>query len=117
MSCPICKHDGTRRSRRQNLPDYILSAIGVYPWRCQSCKARFHARANPLSHTFHAHCAICGNIEVRRISADHIESRSASIWRTLRIPAFRCAPCRHKFFSILPPQPGAERGVELSSAD
>jgi len=102
MICPICKHDGARRSRRQNPVDYVFSVISVYPWRCQSCKARFHARPMPLSHTFHAHCAICGNIDLKRISGDYVETISAFVWRTLRIPAFRCDPCRHKFFSILP---------------
>jgi hypothetical protein len=24
------------------------------------------------------------------------------LWRSLGVPAFRCIPCRHKFFSVLP---------------
>jgi len=49
-----------------------------------------------------AHCAICGNIEVKRIASDLADGFAAPLWRTLGVPAFRCIPCRHKFFSVLP---------------
>jgi len=31
-----------------------------------------------------------------------VDGFSAVIWRTLGLPAFRCVPCRHKFFSLRP---------------
>jgi C4-type Zn-finger protein len=117
MNCPICKHEGARRSRRQTTADYILSVIGVYPWRCQGCKARFHARLMSLSNSLHAHCPICGNLALKRISPEHVTSLFGFLWRKLRIPAFRCEPCRHKYFSILPLHRQAEREVGLTSGD
>ena len=115
MNCPICKHVSARRSRRQTTADYILSAIGVYPWRCKSCRARFHARVMTLSNSLHAHCPICGNLALKRISSEHVDSLFGFVWRNLRIPAFRCGPCRHKYFSVLPLHQPAERGAEVSS--
>jgi hypothetical protein len=55
-----------------------------------------------------AHCSICGNIEVKRISPDLAEGLTAPLWRTLGVPAFRCIPCRHKFFTLLPLSKGVE---------
>jgi len=56
----------------------------------------------PLSHSLHAHCPICGNVSLKRISPDYVNSLTGPLWRFLRIPAFRCEPCRYKYFSILP---------------
>jgi hypothetical protein len=41
---------------------------------------------------------------LKRISPEYVDSVTAFVWRKLRIPAFRCEPCRHKYFSILPLQ-------------
>jgi C4-type Zn-finger protein len=51
-----------------------------------------------------AHCPICGNHELKRISADYVPGSMTFLWRLLQIPAYRCEPCRHKYFSILPLQ-------------
>jgi hypothetical protein len=53
-------------------------------------------------HVFSAHCSICGNLELKRISGDFVDNFTAPVWRALGIPAFRCIPCRHKFFSVRP---------------
>jgi hypothetical protein len=74
----------------------------VVPWRCPRCTKRFHARSSPLAHLLSAHCGICGNIEVKRISPELANGFAAPLWRSLGMPAFRCIPCRHKFFSVLP---------------
>jgi hypothetical protein len=55
-----------------------------------------------LSDSLHAHCPICGNLSLKRISSDYVDSLTGPLWRLLRIPAFRCEPCRYKYFSILP---------------
>jgi hypothetical protein len=84
------------------VPDYLFSLAGVLPWRCQSCESRFHARPVPLLTFFYAHCGICGNHELQRISAERVQGVTAILWRILGLPAVRCAPCRHKFFSARP---------------
>jgi hypothetical protein len=102
MICPICKQNGARRSRRQSLADYLVSALGILPWRCRECHARFHARLMPLNDTLHAHCPHCGNMELQRILPEYVESSFAPVWGLLGIPSYRCEPCRHKYFSLLP---------------
>jgi hypothetical protein len=56
----------------------------------------------PIAHLLSAHCSICGNLELKRISGDYATGLGAPLWRALGIQAFRCIPCRHKFFSIRP---------------
>jgi len=102
ISCPVCHAANSRRSKRRSVHDHLLGFAGVLPWRCESCEARFHARTMPLRLLFYAHCAICGNFELQRISADRVPHRTAIFWRILRLPALRCDPCRHKFFSVRP---------------
>jgi len=82
--------------------DYFATIVGSVPWRCSRCATRFRSRATPFTHLFLAHCAICGNVEVKRVSSELADGFGARFWRSLGVPAFRCIPCRHKFFTILP---------------
>ena len=102
MVCPTCKSKDTRRSRRQYAIDYFYSAFGIYPWRCRKCETRYHARLMSVSDLLHAHCPICGNPVLKRISGEHVNGPFAFLWRLLSIPAYRCEPCRHKYFSLKP---------------
>jgi hypothetical protein len=102
MLCPVCNSAECRRSRRRTLLDYFARVVGSVPWRCSRCSRRFRSRTTPFAHSLVAHCAICGNIEVKRIASDLADGFAAPLWRTLGVPAFRCIPCRHKFFSALP---------------
>jgi hypothetical protein len=112
MTCPICKKGDARRSRRQNAADYILGIFGVYPWRCYRCQGRFHSRLMPLGDALRIHCPICGNPDLKRISAEHVTTPLAFVWRFLRVPAYRCEPCRHKYFSVRPRRVNKRTEVE-----
>src|SRR3989475_12867586 len=101
-SCPVCHSANCRRSKRRSVLDYLFSLADILPWRCTSCELRFHAHPLPLRTFFYAHCGICGNLELQRISAEHVPGVMTRFWRVLRIPALRCEPCRHKFFSVKP---------------
>jgi uncharacterized protein with PIN domain len=70
-----------------------------------------------LSDTLHAHCPICGNHELKRISAEHVSGAFAFLWRWLSVPAYRCEPCRHKYFSVLPYRTRERELAQMSSAD
>src|ERR1700674_319925 len=100
--CPVCHSSSSRRSKRRTVLDYLFSLASTLPWRCESCGARFLARAVPLRNLFYAHCRICGNLELQRISAEYVPGVTSILGRILGIPALRCAPCRHKFFSVRP---------------
>jgi hypothetical protein len=41
MLCPKCGKDFVRRTLRKGLHEYILSAVYIYPYRCQLCAHRF----------------------------------------------------------------------------
>ena len=103
LYCPNCYSTNVRRSRRRSLADYLYYGLaGVLPWRCKASELRFHARHVPLRHLLYAHCRICGNQELQRISGEYVPGAAAFLGRLLGVRALRCAPCRNKFFSIRP---------------
>jgi hypothetical protein len=57
-------------------------------------------------------------MDLQRISSEHGMGLLAWVYRLLRIPAYRCAPCRNRFFSfrmyrrIIPAQHSVEPSVE-----
>lgn len=102
MICPACRAPGCHRSRRRSLMDFAAAFVGSLPWRCTRCGARFRSRGTPLSTRFSAHCKICGNQDLKRIAPEYVDGFSAPLKRLLGLPAYRCLPCRNKFFSIRP---------------
>jgi len=102
MICPACHAPGCRRSRRRTLKDFAAALVGSVPWRCSRCGTRFRLRLVPVSTKLSAHCAICGNPDLKRIAPEHVTGFLAFFKRLLGMPAYRCIPCRHKFFSIRP---------------
>ncbi len=100
--CPVCHSANTRRSKRRSALDYLFAFAGILPWRCEACAARFYSRLLPFRTLMYAHCSICGNLELQRISAERITGVTSTIGRLLGFQALRCAPCRHKFFSVRP---------------
>ena len=117
MNCPVCKSKNSRRSRRQGGMDFLFSVLGLYPWRCRKCEVRFYARRMSLSDSLHAHCPICGNPEVKRVSPEVVNSPLGFLWRRLPVPAYRCDPCRHKYFSIRPQRAGQEEVARMTPAE
>ena len=114
ITCPRCHSAKLRRSKRRSLVDYLVSAAGVLPWRCEKCEARFHARPVPFRFSLYAHCGLCGNPELQKIAPEHVPGASAFLGRLLGLPSLRCDPCRHKFFSIRPPLPEEHLAVQSS---
>src|SRR6266478_3532438 len=92
-SCPECHGSNCRRSKRRSVLDYLFSLAGILPWRCGSCELRFHARLLPLRTFFYAHCGICGNLELQRISAEHVPGVTSIPGRILGLPAHARQKC------------------------
>ena len=101
MICPRCHSESSRRSRRQRFSDFALSFLRLRPWRCRACDLRYFAWTVPIGYLPYVHCTKCGNLDMQRISSDYVEGVFAWIFRMIHIPAYRCAPCRHRFFSVL----------------
>lgn len=100
LICPVCHSDSPRRSRRRGFRDYLVGATRMRPWRCQMCDTRFYAWATPPGYARYVHCANCGNMDLQRISSEHGMGPFAWFFRLLGAPAYRCAPCRNRFFSF-----------------
>jgi uncharacterized protein with PIN domain len=48
----------------------------------------------------YAHCPRCGNFDLEHISRERVEAGTMiTVKRWLGFPAYRCDPCRHRFFS------------------
>jgi hypothetical protein len=80
---------------------------------------RFHARFVPLRRIVYARCGLCGNTDLQRIAPEKVSGAMSVAGRLLGLPALRCEPCRHKFFSLrplLPLQRPAEIAAENSAA-
>src|SRR5277367_3786788 len=116
MNCPACQATGCRRSRRRTVSEYLFSAVGILPWRCTTCKTRFHARAIPLRHLLYARCGDCGNLELQRIGGEKVLGVTSAVGRLLGLPAARCVPCRNNFFSLRPMLP-AEQVSAMTAQD
>jgi hypothetical protein len=100
LLCPACQSDSPRRSRRRSIKDYAVGATLLRPWRCRSCDLRFYAWAAPIRYVYYVHCGMCGNMDLQRISSEHGTGMFAWLFRLLRVPTYRCAPCRNRFFSF-----------------
>jgi len=100
LLCPDCHCDNPRRSRRRSVKDYVVGLARLRPWRCRACESRFYAWAAPVGYVGYVHCDKCGNMDLPRISPEHGMSAISWVYRLFRVPAYRCAPCRNRFFSV-----------------
>ena len=103
LICPRCQSSRCNRSHRRGAVDFALTALSLRPWRCRACEHRFFARIVPLTFSLYAHCPRCGNFDLQEIARNKVDSGSVvCLKRWLLVPAYRCAPCRERFFSIRP---------------
>jgi transposase-like protein len=40
--CPHCYSTDIHRSHRRNVTEQLLSALFLFPYRCQACQSRFY---------------------------------------------------------------------------
>ncbi len=103
MICPYCRCEECVRSHRRGIADWLAGVAALRPWRCIRCKSRFYGNAVALTFLRHAHCPRCGNLELQRIAKEWVvEGRLRWFFRSVNAPAYRCEPCRHRFFSFRP---------------
>lgn len=83
----------------------LATTAGLRPWRCRTCDNRFYAWRVAVRFVRFAHCPRCGNFDLQRLPRNRVE-QARLLWlkRFLGFPAFRCDPCRLRFFSVLPPR-------------
>jgi hypothetical protein len=42
MKCPKCKSESVSRSHRSGRRERLISRLWIFPFRCNSCRARFY---------------------------------------------------------------------------
>jgi hypothetical protein len=103
MICPQCRSGDCFRSRRKGALDFVFTLAACRPWRCHTCEKRFYAWRVALRFAVFAHCPRCGNFLLDHVDRDRVEDGTlVGTKRLLHFPAFRCDPCRLRFFSIRP---------------
>ena len=64
---------------------------------------RFYAWTVALPFARYAHCPRCGNFNLEHVARERVEQGTlVTLKRLLSFPAYRCDPCRQRFFSLLP---------------
>ena len=103
MICPQCRSADCYRSHRDGVRDFLNTFTGLRPWRCHTCDHRFYSWRVAFTFSWYAHCAKCGNFDLEYISRERVEQGTLmTVKRWLGVPAYRCDPCRMRFFSVLP---------------
>lgn len=103
MICPQCRSADCYRSHRGGVVDFFGTLVGLRPWRCHTCDVRFYAWRVAVAFSGYAHCPRCGNFDLEHIARDRVGPGAwVLIQRFLGLPAYRCDPCREKFFSLRP---------------
>jgi hypothetical protein len=103
MICPQCRSADCFRSHRSGVVDFLGTVLGLRPWKCDTCECRFFAGRVAVAFVRYAHCPRCGNFALDRIARDRVDKGTMLfLKRVLSFPAYRCDPCRERFFSSLP---------------
>src|SRR5271156_1355750 len=103
MICPQCRSGDCLRSRRGGIADFLATWILLRPWRCLACDVRFYAWRVAVAFSRFVHCPRCGNFDLDLIARDRVDEGTLVLAkRVLKFPAYRCDPCRQKFFSARP---------------
>jgi hypothetical protein len=91
------------RSHRSGITDFFATVMRLRPWRCGACDLRFYAWTVAVPFALYVHCPRCGNFDLQHVARERVD-QGTLLWvkRFLGFPAYRCDPCRQKFFSLLP---------------
>lgn len=81
----------------------MATVIALRPWRCATCDLRFYAWRVAVVFSRYAHCPRCGNFDLQEISRVRVaQGFLRGVKRLFGMPAYRCDPCRLRFFSMRP---------------
>jgi DNA-directed RNA polymerase subunit RPC12/RpoP len=104
--CDVCGSTSVRRSKRQSFSELVRMYLGIYPFRCMDCTARFWVSVWLVSKLPFAKCPKCLNVQLTVWPEKYF---APNVWRNLAIllgaRRYRCMPCRHNFVSFRPRLP------------
>jgi uncharacterized protein with PIN domain len=68
-----------------------------------ACQARFHAWNVAPRNLMFASCPRCGNLDLQKILKERaVDGTMVWLKRAANFSAYRCEPCRWRFFSLRP---------------
>ena len=101
--CDHCGSESVRRSKRRSFGELVRMYMGMYPFRCMDCNARFWVSVWLFSKLPFAKCPKCLNVQLTVWPAKYFAPnllRSFAIMLGAR--RYRCMPCRYNFVSFRP---------------
>ena len=99
--CPECGSRNIRISKSRRFSERIRSVIGVFPFRCRQCDARFLAGIWSLPAFPYARCPKCLRLELSTWSEKHYHPPiGTTIKLRLGATPYRCDACRCNFASF-----------------
>jgi hypothetical protein len=105
LTCGNCGSTSLRRSKRQSILELPRMLMGVYPFRCLDCDARFWVSVWLFSKLPFAKCPRCLSVELTTWPERYYHP---TIWCNLLMVfgahRYRCTPCRCNFLSFRPRQ-------------
>lgn len=103
LVCTSCGSENVRRSKRQSLWEIPQMAMGIYPFRCMNCSARFWASVWLLSRLAYAKCPRCLGMDLTTWPAKYFAPK---LWNKIATffgaQRYRCQACRKHFVSFRP---------------
>ena len=102
VSCPQCGSKQLRVSRLRGFGQRLRSILGILPFRCRQCEARFTAPIWHLAGIRYACCPKCYRMELSTWSEQYYHPPWMVVAK-LRLGAtpYRCEHCRCNFASFL----------------
>jgi DNA-directed RNA polymerase subunit RPC12/RpoP len=101
--CPLCGSADIRRSRRQSWREIPKMFVGVYPFRCLHCAARFFGNVWILATGGHANCPKCLRLDLKPSTKKEAQLTAPErMLMAMGAHMYRCVPCRLNFLSMKP---------------
>jgi DNA-directed RNA polymerase subunit RPC12/RpoP len=110
FTCSTCGSVNLRRSHSQSFADIPKMAMGIYPFRCLNCRARFWINIWLFSKKT---CAVCPHCLAMEVAPASLEGKRLSLLQKilLRMGArgYRCGSCNRRFLTFNRARPRAAK--------
>jgi hypothetical protein len=100
-TCPSCGGHSLRASKIRGAVERLRSFVGIFPFRCRQCGARFSTSLWDPGNWRYARCPNCLGTELSRWS-EHYYNAPPGLRMLVRLGAtrYRCEFCRRNFASF-----------------
>ena len=101
ITCPCCGSESLRTSKSRSLSETVLSAVGLFAFRCLDCDHRFRASIWRVRQLSYAKCPRCLRLDLSKWNTTHYNPHfTTSLAVACGAKSVRCEYCRHNFWSF-----------------